>query len=57
MPHFVGVVNTWVWSTQEMVQEVLEKVSVSSSVTRPILQLLKRKPKSIKFYEPSYDEV
>ena len=47
----------WVWSTQEMVQEVLKKVSDVSSAPRPVLQLLKRKPKSIKFYEPSYDEV
>jgi nucleolar protein 14 len=51
------VASTLPEKVKEMVQEVLEKVSISSSVTRPILQLLKRKPKSIKFYEPSYDEV
>ena len=57
VPHLLGVVNMWVWSMQEMVGEVLENVSDLSSAPRPVLQLLKRKPKSIKFYEPSYDEV
>jgi nucleolar protein 14 len=42
---------------KELVREVLQSVSLSSSVGRPVLQLLKKKPKSIKFYEPSFDEV
>ena len=42
---------------QELVREVLESVSAPASVPRPVLQLLKKKPKSIKFYEPSFDNV
>ena len=38
-------------------ESVLEGVSSVSSQPRPVLQLLKKKPKSIKFYEPSFDEV
>ena len=42
---------------QELRGHVLEVMSTVSAAPRPVLQLLKRKPKSIKFYEPSYNEM
>ena len=43
--------------TQEKIQSTIETISLISSKPRPVLQLLKKKPKSIKFYEPSFDEM
>ena len=42
---------------RELRGHVLEEMSAVSAALRPVLQLLKRKPKSIKFYEPSYNEM
>jgi len=44
-------------AAQDLSQKVLEEVATLSARPRPVLQLLKRKPKSIKFYEPQFDEV
>ena len=43
--------------SQLLVEEVVDVIGGVSSSLRPVLQLLKRKPKSIKFYEPSYSDM
>lgn len=36
---------------------VLTAFDQKSAVPRPVLQLLRQKPMSIKFYEPKFDEM
>ena len=42
---------------QTLCAEMVERVATQTAVPRTVLQLLKQKPKSIKFYEPKFEQV
>ena len=57
--------NKWVFTffgcvcllcLQELCAGVVRSIAARCSVPKVMLQLLKQKPKSIKFYEPKFDE-
>lgn len=47
----------WPVPLQESIQALQEKYAELAARPRDNLQLLKQKPKSIKFYEPKFDAV
>jgi len=47
----------WCFVWQVLCTGVVEGITTHAAVPRPVLQLLKQKPKSIKFYEPKFDQV
>ena len=51
------VKRSWPPVIQLSLAEVSEAISSREAKSKRVLQLLKQKPKSIKFYEPKFDEV
>lgn len=49
--------RNWSSAIQDLLAETLEQVRSKGSKDKSVLQLLKQKPKSIRFYEPKFDEV
>ena len=49
--------RSWPPVIQQSLAAVSEAISSREATSKSVLQLLKQKPKSIKFYEPKFDEV